>query len=288
MDVTTRVTGKPRELQGPLNHYLFHPLARRLAVLLVPTAVTPNMVSLVGAVMVMGAGVLYALVGGVAGVALGFALHLAWHVVDGADGDLARLSGRASPVGEIVDGVCDYAGHVVVYLLLAWTLSAAIGWWAWAAAVAAGASRIVQSVFAESQRRTYQWWAYGKPWLQVARQGGAAPDVGVANLYLAIWRRLTAETQKVNAIVASAEADAGERARIAEIAREVGRRTLPTLGWLGANPRTVALGLSMAAGSPLPFFLLEIGPLNALLLVAIVQQRRAGRRMAQLIARGRR
>lgn len=127
MDVTTRVTGKPRELQGPLNHYLFHPLARRLAVLLVPTAVTPNMVSLVGAVMVMGAGVLYALVGGVAGVALGFALHLAWHVVDGADGDLARLSGRASPVGEIVDGVCDYAGHVVVYLLLAWTLSAAIG-----------------------------------------------------------------------------------------------------------------------------------------------------------------
>lgn len=277
-------TGKPRELQGPLNHYLFHPLARRLAAALVPTPVTPNMVSVFGAGMVIAAGVLYTLVGGPVAVAFGFALHLAWHVVDGADGDLARMSGRASPTGEIVDGICDYAGHVVVYLLLGWLTSQTIGWAGWALAVAAGVSRIVQSAFAESQRRSYQWWAYGKPWLQVSRQGGDAPDVGIANVYLAIWRRLTAQTQRVNAAVAARQGDPGERVRIAGIARAEGRRTLPLLGWLGANPRTVMLGLAMLAGRPAWFFLIEIVPLNLVLIAAIVQQRVAGRRMLAAVA----
>ena len=42
--------GRPRELQDPLNFYFYHPLARRLARLLVPTPVSPNMVSVMSAV----------------------------------------------------------------------------------------------------------------------------------------------------------------------------------------------------------------------------------------------
>ena len=45
------------------------------------------------------------------------------HVVDGADGDLARLTGRSSPIGEMVDGLCDYLSHIVLYLVLGWWLS---------------------------------------------------------------------------------------------------------------------------------------------------------------------
>jgi phosphatidylglycerophosphate synthase len=37
-------------------------------------------------------------------------LHMGWHVLDGADGDLARMTGRASPQGELFDGICDYVG----------------------------------------------------------------------------------------------------------------------------------------------------------------------------------
>ena len=125
-------------MQGFLNRTIYHPAARRLATWLAPTPVTPNMVSVAGAVMVIAAGIFYTLVGGATGIAFGFALHLAWHVVDGADGDLARMTGRASPIGEVVDGLCDYGGHVVLYLLLAGLLDNVIGGWAWALAVAAG------------------------------------------------------------------------------------------------------------------------------------------------------
>ena len=160
------VTGKPRELQGFLNHNLYHPAARGLARVLAATPVTPNMVSIFGAVMVCAAGVLYALVATPWAIAVGFALHLLWHVVDGADGDLARMTGRASPRGEVVDGLCDYGGHTVLYLLLGYALQQTFGPWVWLIVVGAGVSRIAQSVFAESSRRSYQYWVYNVPWIQ--------------------------------------------------------------------------------------------------------------------------
>lgn len=287
-DFREGVAGKPRELQGFLNRTLYHPLANRLARALVPTPVTPNMVSVTGAFMVVAAGVLYALVGTPAGIALGIVLHLSWHVVDGADGALARMSGRASPSGEIVDGMCDYFGHGILYALLAARLDDTMGWVAWAIVLGAGVSRAFQSVFAESQRRTYQWWAYGVPWLQTAKAAGDGIGVKLSALYLAAWRRMSGPTQVVNDLVQSAEADPEERRRLATIAREAGRTTLPLVAILGANPRTVLLALSMIAGSPLWFFLIELVVLNVVLAIAIVQAAASGRRIAQLVARGNR
>ena len=173
-------------------------------------------------------------------------------------------------------------------LLLAGALDDRIGWIAWPIALVAGFSRAAQSVFAESQRRTYQWWAYGVPWLQNAKSDGRGIGVALSNLYLGVWHRLSGPTQVVNALVASAEADPPERRRIAEIARTVGRRALPLLAALGANPRTILLGLSMIAGTPLWFFLIEIVILNLALVLAIMQAAQVGRRIAALIAHGHR
>ena len=51
---------RPRELQDPLNHYLYHPLAWQLALRLARTPLTPNMVSVIGAGFVVAAAVIYA------------------------------------------------------------------------------------------------------------------------------------------------------------------------------------------------------------------------------------
>ena len=105
---------RPREMQDSLNFYLYHPLAWKLAKLLSRTPLTPNMVSVIGGLLVVLAGVVYFNMdstGGTRahgwpwGALLGLVLHMSWHVVDGADGDLARLTGKSSPIGEMVDGV---------------------------------------------------------------------------------------------------------------------------------------------------------------------------------------
>lgn len=287
MEMRAPATGKPRELQGFLNRTVYHPAARRLASLLVPTAVTPNMVSVFGALMVIATGVAYGVIATLPAIIVGFALHLLWHVVDGADGDLARMTGRASANGEVVDGLCDYGGHVALYVLLGSALDDTIGGAAWVLAVGAGASRIAQSIFAESSRRSYQWWAYGVPWLQQNRVAAGGVGGGLGQAYLSAARLLTGATDTVNSLVASAEVDQMERQRIARLVRETGPSFLRIPAMLGANPRTILLGLSMIAGSPLWFFLVEIVALNATLAWGVVQQHRQCRRLVDLIGRGR-
>jgi phosphatidylglycerophosphate synthase len=287
IELRPTVTGKPRELQGFLNRTLYHPAARRFAALLVPTPVTPNMVSILGAAMVVTAGVLYARIGTPAAIAIGFVVHLLWHVVDGADGDLARMTGRASPIGEVVDGMCDYLGHTALYLLLASSLDDSIGATAWVLAFAAGGSRAIQSVFAESSRRTYQWWAYGVPWIQHNKT--AATGVGgiLTGAYLGAANLLNGATGTVNALVASAEADPAERQRIARLVRESGPGFLALPAVLGANPRTIMLGVSMLAGSPIWFFLVEALLLNVVLIAGVLRQHAQCRRLVAMIGRGR-
>ena len=184
---------RPRELQDHLNFHIYHPLAWQLARLLAKTPLTPNVVSVIGGLFVVAAGVVYAQPWGVAGAMLGMLLHMSWHVIDGADGDLARMTGRTSPIGEMVDGLCDYLSHIVLYLVLGHLLSVtmgAAGWW-WM--LAAGLSHLVQSNHVEVQRRQYQWWVYGTPWL---RNSHGDAEVPRAKACSALWSRSISARQR--------------------------------------------------------------------------------------------
>ena len=282
---------RPREAEDWLNRYVYHPPARRLARLLAPTGITPNMVSIAGGVSIVAAGGAYTLIPWPAGVVLGFLLHAFWHVLDGADGELARLTGRSSPTGELIDGVCDYAGHAFLYLTLAIFIFPAVGHWAWAVGWAAGLSHAAQSNHAESQRRTYLWWAYGVPWLKHAE---AADDAvfrqrnwlsrafaWLARGYLKLAEASDPYAAEVDALIAGTEADPRRREIIARLAREQGRASLLYQKLVGANPRAPILALAMTLGSPLHYFLAEIVLLNLLLIASIRHHRAASRRLAR-------
>lgn len=285
--------GRPPELEDPLNLYIYHPLARRLARALQPTGITPNMVSVTGGLMVVAAGTCYVHLGWPLSVAIGFTLHALWHVVDGADGDLARLTGRASPMGELIDGACDYVSHIVIYVLLAAALSEQIGGWAWFAASVAGGSRIIHTNHAETQRRYYLWWVYGVPWLKNAgvREGRLSRGSGwvrrlagwVTHLYVHLTGAITPYAGKVDALVAAAAGDPNRLADIARLVRAASRKSLVYEKLLGGNPRTILLGLAMLLGSPLWYFLAEGVALNLLLVASVVHHNIATRRLWQAL-----
>lgn len=283
----------PPELQDWLNSRVYHPLGRRLAIFLVPTAVTPNMVSFGGLLLIVAAAGFYTGLSWPVSVLLGFPAHALWHVLDGADGDLARRTGRSSPVGELVDGVCDYLGHIILYVALAAMLYGWIGGWAWALATLSGVSRIVQSNHAESQRRTYLWRVYDIPWLKNAY---AARDATLragpftllfepfARLYVAFASLSSPTSAAIDAHVTDAEGKPWERERVSRVCRLAYSHALRFQTVLGPNIRTVALGLSMAAGSPFWFFLFECVPLNLLMLWSRQVQRRCDLTVAQRLA----
>ncbi|HEX4736500.1 MAG TPA: CDP-alcohol phosphatidyltransferase family protein [Allosphingosinicella sp.] len=284
----------PPEMEDWLNARIYHPLAGRLAEALAPTPVTPNMVSFAGWMLIVAAAFLYTGLPWPVSVLLGFPVHALWHVFDGADGALARRTGKSSPVGELVDGVCDYTGHIILYVALAAFLDDWLGGWAWALAILSGASRILQSNHAEGRRRIYLWRVYGVPWLKNAyaadddRLKRAGPVARLfeplGRLYVAAAAAADPVGDRIDALVASAEARPEEREELSRVCREAARAPLRTQTLLGPNLRTVALGISMAAGSPLWFFLFEIVPLNLLLLWSQRLQRRADLRILERLA----
>lgn len=279
---------RPRELQDPLNFYLYHPLAWRLAQLLAKTPLTPNVVSVIGGCFVVAAGIVYIQPWGWPGALLGMLLHMTWHVIDGADGDLARLTGRTSPLGELVDGVCDYASHIIVYFMLGWLLSVQIGAWAWPIMLAAGVSHFVQANHVEVQRRQYQWWVYRLPWLRNTHKDetktGSFGFSEILSGYLSLASGMTPDALKVDAAVEAAQDDPAALEHIEREARREAPPLLLILKVLGPNPRAILLGLSMLAGSPLYYFIYQIVVLNGLLLASVAMHNAAARRIATNIA----
>jgi phosphatidylglycerophosphate synthase len=280
-------------LQDALNFYLYHPLAWQLARALARTPITPNMVSVIGALCVVAAAIVYAQPGWPISAMLGMALHMTWHVVDGADGDLARITGKSSPVGEMVDGLCDYLSHIVLYIVLGWLLSQTIGGPAWAWMAAAGVSHAVQSNHVEVQRRQYQWWVYGTPWLRMSHDAadsatGRSPFAALVSAYLQVASGMTPFALRIDAAVDAAQDDPVRLAAIREAVRGEAPRLLMICKLLGPNPRAIVLGLAMIGAGlsglgPLYYFMYQAIVLNVLLAASVAMHNAAAQRIAARI-----
>lgn len=198
-----------------------------------------------------------------------------WHVLDGADGDLARLTGKASKYGEMIDGLCDYISHIVLYLLLASVLAEQIGWIGWVLMVATGFARIPQTVFYETQRRQYQWWVHCKEWLRVSSsptEPASGGFTGVARLYLWASAKLETGGRKLDALMQDMSATQRE-ALAASIAVQY-RPILAPLSLLSSNYRTLGIGIAMILGAPLLYVVFELVVLSVLALILMGRARR--------------
>lgn len=284
---------RPRELQDALNFYFYHPLAWQLAKVLARTPISPNAVSVIGGICVIAAGIAYAQPDWPASAMLGMALHMAWHVVDGADGDLARITGKSSPFGEMVDGLCDYVSHIVLYFILGWLLAQTIGGAAWAWMLAAGVSHAVQSNHVEVQRRQYQWWVYATPWLRLSHDAGnsetgKSPFAALVSGYLQVASGMTPHALRIDAAVEAAQDDPARLAAIRDAVRAEAPRLLTICKLLGPNPRAIVLGLAMIGAGlsglgPLYYFMYQAIVLNVLLAASVAMHNAAAKRVAARI-----
>ena len=286
---------RPRELEDPLNLFVYHPLAARLARLLAPTGIAPNAVSLMSLASLCVATWAFVGVAWPLNALIGLVFMLLWHVVDGADGDLARMTGRTSATGELVDGVCDYLGNIIMYFAFGFLLDDTLGATAWVLAVAAGASHIVQTNHAETHRRLYLWRAYGVPWLRNAAASGDAlfsRQSWFSRLfgfwavgYVWLSEHMSPSANPIDAALAEAEGDPREAHRIRAMVRRASRTSLVLQKGLGANPKTFVIAAAIAAGSPVYYFLTTLVLLNLLLVVSIVHHKRVDARLAAALSR---
>jgi phosphatidylglycerophosphate synthase len=290
----TPSSGRPPEIEDWSNFRVVHPLSRALVNFLIPTAVTPNMVSALGVVMAAAAAASYTLLPWPFCAPVGFVFHIAWHVFDGADGDLARRTGKSSTIGELVDGVCDYLSHMVLYAALGLFLSRqSAPWgdwdlWALPVTVLAAASNAWQANAYESGRRNYWRWVYGRSWIkhELAAEASRSPSglrrilFALGHGYLAASALLTPDERPIEAVLARllGSSDKADAARALYRAEKV--PMIKRSSWLGENHKTMILFASMLLGTPL-WYLLYVGVvLNVVLALNLRAQTRSSKRLA--------
>ena len=103
---------------GPVARLVNRPLSTRLSMLLAPLRLPPDLVS----VAVCGLGLLAGAVLATGQPVVGAALAQATSVLDGVDGELARLQDRVTPRGAMLDGVLDRCADTAI--------AAGLGRWA--------------------------------------------------------------------------------------------------------------------------------------------------------------
>ena len=110
------IRGKDRD--GPVSRYLNRPLSARLSRRLAYTSLTPNQISLISfGISMLGAALM--LIPHYLGLALGGLLAQAASILDGCDGEIARLKQQQSDYGGWLDAVLDRYSDAFILSALA-------------------------------------------------------------------------------------------------------------------------------------------------------------------------
>ena len=268
---------KAYEIEELADVYFFRPLGARVARAADAAGLSPTQVTLVGAAVGVVAGLL--LYDGRLGL-LGFALLIVHSVIDSADGQLARMTGRTTELGRILDGVAGYMTHAAVYgAIVAGFLGRGGSVTIVALALLSAISNITHAQLYDYFRTSYATIVIegvvprARPAATVARWAGT-----LVRIYERTQRRLIGSHSEVEAAVAARSVDG-----VVSDADRVRYRAYfywPVRGWnfLGDNTRIYAIGVLAWMHHLDWFFAFVLVPMNAAMAALWWWQRRADRR----------
>jgi len=271
------------EIEEFTNLYIIHPVSSWLVPKLAARNITPNMVSLTGMIFGILAGLSYYHYQTPLMAVAGFAGMIIWHIMDGADGQLARLTKSSSEIGMILDGVCDYVTFISVYVAIGLVLSEQNPD-VWYIILSAGALHAIQSSAYELQRGEYDYWGHGKGscalpeikkmiadlkgksfLLYMAKQ----PYIG----YIRMQRRSSGIDSEFRQNLREAlKNNPDKTSEIRASYRKIFTPAVKIWSVMCANYRTIAIFVACIAGHPIYFFWFEIAFLTPVLVLLVQKQ----------------
>ena len=279
-------TYKARAVEGVLDLYFYRPIGFRLAEFFAHLKMTPAAVTLLAGICGVIAGHLY-YYRDLRINMVGMVLHVFSNALDNADGQLARLTGRESRKGRIIDSLADHLVFVSIYLhlvlrALADGSSPAI----WLLAFAAGISHALQGAAADYYRSTYLYFVVNGGRSEIDSFSGLLPEYGKLTWRQNAWDKLLLALY-LN-FTRQQEILAPHLKKLRDTATELFQGQIP--GWLRAryqnlagpmlkwwrllmtNTRMLVLFALLLIGWPIYFFWFELIPLNLLFVYLIFRE----------------
>jgi phosphatidylglycerophosphate synthase len=284
------------EIEEISNLYFIHPLAGRLVPFFARLRVSPNAVSILGMLFGILSAFAYYRYWNLGSAITGFALMIAWHVMDGADGQLARFTGSYSYFGKILDGIADIVTFLAVYTALAISLSHAHGDWMYGLVAVSAVCHMIQSASYEAQRQEYEYLGWGKKPQEAAprnspQRGRDGPPVVRRLLnsldrlfYVSLSFPTAGISRKFRDTMAAAlQRDPGQTALIRQYYRQTMAPQIRSWSILSANYRTLGIFVSALFKAPEYYFGFEIVGFSLVLAVLALRQNAAHEALLDLL-----
>jgi CDP-diacylglycerol--serine O-phosphatidyltransferase len=257
---------RDRRIEDPSNLWLIHPAGRAVLPWAIAHGLSANWVSVAGLCLGGLAALSYAQYGNAAFAFVGLALSIGWLIADGLDGMIARATKTASPLGRMLDGLCDHGVFALIYTALAITLGTPEGW---VLAFAAGGAHALQSNLYEGERARFH--------RRIKGVALSAPAVPTGNALIRFYDGIATG---IDRIAMPFERILGQASDPSALAANYGARAVAPLrlmALLTANVRVWAIFVACFAGNPRIFWWFEIVVLTLVTIVGLVWHRRVER-----------
>lgn len=265
------MNSRPKEIEAHTNRWFFHPASRFLARILARTEVHPNLVSFIGVGFGLAAAYNYFHFRSDNYAVIGFVCMLIWHILDGTDGMLARLTGKATILGRAIDGVSDYTVFLSVYLALGAALFMEGNYHVLWLVPLAGWSHIIQAGAYERQREIYQFWVYSGKAGKIPGKDKITSVPFFRHLhtaYLYVQNKMDA-SHKIMQLGYDLEIGEHRRKLAAAEYKKAFAPFLHVWSLLSANAYTFTIFLCTWFFSPIYYFLIEVTLFNLLLAILL-------------------
>ena len=292
---TPEATYKAREVEGILDLYFYRKIGFWLAQFFARLNVTPAGVSLFGALCGVIAGHLY-FYRNLSTNIIGMALHVFANALDNADGQLARLTGRESREGRVIDSLADHLIFLSIYLHLALRCSIeGASPLVWLLAVTAGISHGLQGAAADYYRTTYLYFVKGglpvdldssmilrSSYRKLRWRDQPWPKFLLA-LYLSFTRQQEMLSPHLTRLRVSYQSFPHQIPESFSTRYRISARPMFKLwGLLMTNTRMLVLFIFLFLGEPIWYFWVEVTILNMLLAYLIHRQETMSQSLMEL------
>lgn len=280
-------TLKSLDTEEFIDIHFYRPIGYRWALFFNRFGVSPNSITIASIFIGIAAGICFYFQN--LTINIGGMLLLIWaNSYDSADGQLARMTGKKTPLGRILDGFSGDLWFISIYAAICLRLTPEWGIWIWLLAAITGFFHSKQAAMADYYRNIHLLFLKGKAGSELSH----SPQLK-ENYKKMSWKRdfiyklfetfyinytvgqekLTPKFQRMMQVIRTKYHDqAPEWFRTA-----FRRHSLPLMKYtnmLSFNTRVIALFISLFIGKPWLYFVFELTVLNAMLVYMIYTHER--------------
>jgi hypothetical protein len=277
-------TLKSMDTEEFIDIHFYRPIGYHWALLFDRLGISPNTVTVAGIIIGIAAGICFYFTNLSVNI-LGMFLLVWANSYDSADGQLARMTGKKSPLGRILDGFCGVAWFIAIYAAICLRLTPSWGFWIWVMVAITGYFHGKQTSMADYYRNIHLFFLKGKSGSELSDsatlKGNYRKTSRTKNMLFqfldAFYLNYTKEQEAMSPHFQAMMKIIREKypEETPEWFRAAFRKkSLPLMKYtnmLSFNMRVIALFIALIINLPWLYFIFELTVLNAMLIYMVVR-----------------